>query len=149
MSDIALLFNNTIKEYDISVKSGDLATCDDLESAVIISLFTWARATSDEVAPNSPRYGWWGDKVDPDNADNIGSKLYLLKRAKITTETIANAEEYIRQALNWMIEDKVASEITAEVSRNEKDVNRLDALVTITRGDCNRTMRFNDLWSML
>lgn len=149
MSDIALEFNKTTKEYDASILDGDFKRCDDLESAVIISLFTWARASADEVSENAPRYGWFGDKVDPDSSDTIGSKLYLLKREKITAQSIMRAEEYIEQALAWMIEDSVASDVSATVERNANDVNRLDAVVVITRGDRARTMKFNDLWSFL
>ena len=149
MSDIAIEYSKTTKEYDISILDGDIKQSGDLESAAIVSLFTWARAAADEVPENSPRYGWFGDKVDPDNTDSTGSKLYLLKREKITDQTMMQAKEYIEQALAWMIADSVASEVSATVIRNEKDVNRVDAVVVITRGDRTRTMKFNDLWSFL
>lgn len=149
MSDIAIEYKSQIKEYDISILNGDLKECDDLDSAVIISLFTWARAAAGEVDENAPRFGWFGDKIDADSADSTGSKLYLLKRKKITNQTIMDAREYIEQALQWMIEDGVATEISAEVERNTSDVNRADALVQIVRGDRSRTMKFNDLWSFL
>ena len=149
MSDIAIEYKSQIKEYDISILNGDLKECDDLDSAVIISLFTWARAAAGEVDENAPRFGWFGDKIDADNTDSTGSKLYLLKRKKITNQTIMDAREYIEQALQWMIEDGVATEIKAEVERNASDVNRADALVQIVRGDRSRTMKFNDLWSFL
>lgn len=149
MSDIAIEYKSQIKEYDISILNGDLKECDDLDSAVIISLFTWARAAAGEVDENAPRFGWFGDKIDADNTDSTGSKLYLLKRKKITNQTIMDAREYIEQALRWMIEDGVATEIKAEVERNASDVNRVDALVQIVRGDRSRTMKFNDLWSFL
>ena len=149
MSDIAIEYKSQIKEYDISILNGDLKECDDLDSAVIISLFTWARAAAGEVDENAPRFGWFGDKIDADSTDSTGSKLYLLKRKKITNQTIMDAREYIEQALRWMIEDGVATEIKAEVERNASDVNRVDALVQIVRGDCSRTMKFNDLWSFL
>lgn len=149
MSDIAIEYKSQIKEYDISILNGDLKECDDLDSAVIISLFTWARAEAGEVDENAPRFGWFGDKIDADNTDSTGSKLYLLKRKKITNQTIMDAREYIEQALQWMIEDGVATEINAEVERNTSDVNRADALVQIVRGDRSRTMKFNDLWSFL
>lgn len=149
MSDIAIEYKSQIKEYDISILNGDLKECDDLDSAVIISLFTWARAAAGEVDENAPRFGWFGDKIDADNTDSTGSKLYLLKRKKITNQTIMDAREYIEQALQWMIEDGVATEINAEVERNSSDVNRVDALVQIVRGDRSRTMKFNDLWSFL
>lgn len=149
MSDIAIEYKSQIKEYDISILNGDLKECDDLDSAVIISLFTWARAAAGEVDENAPRFGWFGDKIDADSTDSTGSKLYLLKRKKITNQTIMDAREYIEQALQWMIEDGVATEIKAEVERNASDVNRVDALVQIVRGDRSRTMKFNDLWSFL
>lgn len=149
MSDIAIEYKSQIKEYDISILNGDLKECDDLDSAVIISLFTWARAAAGEVGENAPRFGWFGDKIDADNTDSTGSKLYLLKRKKITNQTIMDAREYIEQALRWMIADGVATEINAEVERNSSDVNRVDALVQIVRGDRSRTMKFNDLWSFL
>lgn len=149
MSDIAIEYKSQIKEYDISILNGDLKECDDLDSAVIISLFTWARAAAGEVDENAPRFGWFGDKIDADSTDSTGSKLYLLKRKKITNQTIMDAREYIEQALQWMIEDGVATEIKAEVERNASDVNRADALVQIVRGDRSRTMKFNDLWSFL
>lgn len=149
MSDIAIEYKSQIKEYDISILNGDLKECDDLDSAVIISLFTWARAAAGEVDENAPRFGWFGDKIDADSTDSTGSKLYLLKRKKITNQTIMDAREYIEQALRWMIEDGVATEIKAEVERNASDVNRVDALVKIVRGDRSRTMKFNDLWSFL
>ena len=149
MSDIAIEYKSQIKEYDISILNGDLKECDDLDSAVIISLFTWARASAGEVDENAPRFGWFGDKIDADNTDSTGSKLYLLKRKKITNQTIMDSREYIEQALQWMIEDGVATEIKVEVERNASDVNRADALVQIVRGDRSRTMEFNDLWSFL
>lgn len=149
MSDIAIEYKSQIKEYDISILNGDLKECDDLDSAVIISLFTWARAAASEVDENAPRFGWFGDKIDADSTDSTGSKLYLLKRKKITNQTIMDAREYIEQALQWMIEDGVATEIKVEVERNASDVNRVDALVQIVRGDRSRTMKFNDLWSFL
>lgn len=149
MTDIVLEFNDSVKEYDVSILSGDLKTGNDLEAAVIVSLFTWARAEADEVDEGSPRYGWWGDRIDEDSTDNTGSKLYLLKREKITEETIARAKEYIEQALQWMITDSVASAGTVTIERDSNDKNRVNASVVITRGDRTRTMNFNDLWSFL
>lgn len=149
MSDIALHFNNSVKEYDVSITNGDLSSCDNLETSVIISLFTWARADAEEVDTGSPRFGWWGDKIDEDNTDSTGSKLFLLKRCKITDETITKAEEYIQSSLKWLVDDGVASNIVVNLERNSADVNRVDGIVTIYRGNEINTLKFNDLWSML
>lgn len=149
MSDIALVCKEKTKVYDTSVSNGDLLTGNDLESAVIVSLFTWARAEVSEVDEGSPRFGWWGDKIDVDNKDRTGSKLYLLKRCKITDDTIAQAKEYIEKSLLWMVEDKVISELSVIVERDTNDKNRINASIELIRGDRTKTMRFNDLWSKI
>lgn len=43
--------------------------------------------------------------------DKIGSRLWTLERAKRTTETLRLAEDYAKEALNWLIEDGVAASI--------------------------------------
>lgn len=149
MADLALFFDGQTGYYDNKIAGGDFVSANPLDTSVLVSLFTWARASEEEVEENAPKYGWWGDKVDPDNTDSTGSKLYLLRREKITPETIEKAKEYIRQALQWMIEDGVASEININVERNSGNNERVDAIVTIKRGDNLRTMRFNDLWASL
>ncbi|MBQ8465709.1 MAG: phage GP46 family protein [Alphaproteobacteria bacterium] len=149
MADIALYFNNSIGEYDCKVANGDLIGANPLDTAVIISLLTWARADADEVDEGAARFGWWGDKIDQESAASMGSKLYLLKREKITDETLAKAEDYIRQALQWMIDDSVVSEIEINLERHSTDNSRVDGIVTLKRGDITRTMKFNDLWSSL
>lgn len=149
MADIALFFDNKTREYDCRVANGDLIASNPLDSAVIISLMTWARADADDVDEGADRYGWWGDKVDPENTYSMGSKLYLLKREKITNEVLAKAEDYIREALRWMIDDGVASEINVSLERNTANFDRVDGIVTIIRGTDTRTMKFNDLWSSL
>lgn len=149
MADLLLSFDGSFKEYDCRVINGELAMGSDLESAVIISLFTWARAKPEEVPEGAPRYGWFGDKIDGDNADSMGSKLYLLKREKITEDTISQAKEYIQAALAWLIDDGIASEVNVDLERNKNDRNRVDGIIVIRRGDVSNTMRFDDLWSAL
>lgn len=149
MSDLLLVFDGSFREYDCKVINGELALGNDLESAVIISLFTWARAKPEEVPEGTPRYGWFGDKIDSENTDSTGSKLYLLKREKITEDTVSRAKEYIQDALAWLIDDGIASEISVELERNKNDGNRVDGIIVIRRGDVSNTMRFDDLWSAL
>ena len=149
MSDLLLVFDGSFREYDRKVINGELALGNDLESAVIVSLFTWARAKPEEVPEGTPRYGWFGDKIDSENTDGTGSKLYLLKREKITEDTISRAKEYIQDALAWLIDDGIASEISVELERNKNDGNRVDGIIVIRRGDVSNTMRFDDLWSAL
>lgn len=88
-----------------------LLTGSDIETAVLISLFTDAAAGPDDAVPDStgdPR-GWWADPT-------IGSKLWLLARAKRTPQNLQLALAYLRQALAWLVADGVAAavDVTAE-----------------------------------
>lgn len=111
MADIALVMG----EYggDIVVDGFDVARDDGLETAVVISLFTDARASTDLIPAELPKddlRGWWGD-IGNQPGDNTGSLLWLLKREKQVASTLSRAKQYCRDALKWMIEDKVSSRI--------------------------------------
>lgn len=83
----------------------------DIETAVLISLHTDAPADPDDLIPDGtadPR-GWWGDST-------MGSKLWLLARAKRTPSTLLLAKAHAEQALAWLVADGAAAgvAITAE-----------------------------------
>jgi phage gp46-like protein len=75
-----------------------LNSTEPLVRAVIISLFTWRRANPSDDLPGVgtqvQRMGWWGDSFPVVPNDRIGSRLWLLSRAKLTSETVARAKEY-------------------------------------------------------
>jgi phage gp46-like protein len=120
------------------------APLDQLTRAVIISLFTWRRAEPDDNAENP--MGWWGDTWPTVQNDRIGSRLYLLRRSKLTNQTPIKAREYIRQALQWLTDDEVAARIEIDVQRTGIDV--LSAGVTIWQRDGTRhNITFDDFWS--
>lgn len=112
MADIALVMG----EFggDLVVSGLDLARDDGLETSVIISLFSDRRATPEQVPAELPRddlRGFWGDVRPSVEGDQTGSLLWLLAREKQTPQTKARAEQYCREALAWMIEDKVATAV--------------------------------------
>lgn len=121
MTDIALGYDETALLFDVAVAGGDLSTDDGLATAVLVSLFTDRRATADDTLPagETDRRGWWGDLVPAVEGDEIGSLLWLLQREKQTTETLERAREYAREALQWMLDDRVATsvEVTASYVR--------------------------------
>ncbi|WP_276642873.1 phage GP46 family protein [Siccibacter turicensis] len=117
-----------------------------LYRAVLISLFTWRRAEPDD----SPELdnGWWGDSFPTFQNDRIGSRLYLLSREKLTNKTPLKAREYIRQALQWLVDDGVA--VSIEVSVTRSGIETLQASVVINQREGNRlALTFDDLWSDL
>lgn len=114
MSDIAIIW--TENGADIGIGPNDFATDDGLETAIYISLFTDARAPADADLPTAERdrRGWWGDIAPEVEGDRIGSLLWLLAREKQTTAVVARAEQYAREALEWLVEDRVASRVEVE-----------------------------------
>jgi phage gp46-like protein len=104
---------------DIVVGATDLERDDGLETAVIISLFTDRRAEPDQVPPELPSddlRGWWGDVAPQVEGDQTGSLLWLLYREKQTNQTLARAQQYAEEALEWIVEDQIAERVTVAAS---------------------------------
>jgi phage gp46-like protein len=119
-------------EIDIDGQAGptnvDLVTGLDLETAVLISLFTDRSANPDDVIPdatNDPR-GWWGDSGE---TRPIGSRLWLLQRAKRTPQTLGLAQDAITEALQWLVGDGIAA--TVDVVTSWIGVSGLGAQISI------------------
>ena len=130
MADIAFTYENERGYSDIQIKDGDFLLCDtraidgtivsSLQVAVEISLFTDRRATADEIngfkrgqPARTSRRGYWANFF----RDNVqGSGLWLLDREKRRAETIARAQTYATDALNWMVLEGVAQTVAASAS---------------------------------
>lgn len=98
--------------------------------AVTISLYTWRRAETDDPLDDEERFGWWGDSYPDIVDDRIGSRLWLLRRVKLTPQTQRDAEVYAREALQWLLDD---GEVTAiEIASEKVDINRLNLIPTLT-----------------
>lgn len=144
MTDIALAWDPLLARADIAVANGDLVRDDGLRTAVLISLFTDTLARPDDEIPDGTddRRGWWGDTpVDGETADPIGSRLWLLARAKRTEETRRRAETYARDALAWMVTDGVAAAVAVSAVWAGDRGDQLHLTVTIERRSAGRTAR--------
>ncbi|HEX7853881.1 MAG TPA: phage GP46 family protein [Sphingobium sp.] len=111
----------------------------DLYSAVLISIFSDARAAEDEVIPDSSsdRRGWW--------AGDIGSKLWLRMRSKATVQLLPIVKKDIEDALQWLIDDGVAAAI--DVSVNWDRPGFLAGTVTVRRQDgSTKAINFQRVW---
>lgn len=115
-TDIRTVWDIQNARGDWQLSGADLLAGDDLATAVLISFFTDRLANEDDVIPDgtADRRGWWGDAGQD---IPIGSRLWLLERAKLTPDTARQAEDYGREALQWMIADKVVAryEVAARV----------------------------------
>ncbi|NWD01913.1 phage GP46 family protein [Pseudomonas sp. P7779] len=107
-----------------------------LTRSVLISLFTWRRAAPDDAVDDDERFGWWGDSFPSVADDRIGSRLWLLRRVKLTRQTQLDAEFYAREALQWLIDDGHCSAI--EVLSERLDAQRLNLRTQLTMADGER-----------
>ena len=55
--------------------------------------------------------GWWADALLSMQGDDLGtgSKLWLLRRQKQLESVLVQAEAYARSALQWLINEGLAS----------------------------------------
>lgn len=122
---------------------------DPLLRAVIVSLFTWRRANPDDELPATDLMGWWGDSYADVQGDRIGSRLWLLSRTVLTADTVRRAEEYVREALQWLLDDQVATAV--HVSAQRAGLSALSVSVLVTRAESGQVvnLRFADVWSYL
>jgi phage gp46-like protein len=144
MTDIALVWDPLLARADIAVAKGDLVADAGLRTAVLISLFTDALARPDDDIPDGTddRRGWWGDTpIEGEAADPIGSRLWLLVRAKRTEETRRRAEAYARDALAWMVADGVAAAVDASAIWAGDRGDQLRLTVVVERRVAGRTAR--------
>lgn len=119
-----------------------------LVRAVIISLFTWRRANPDDELPSTNKFGWWGDTYAQTNNDRIGSRLWLLSRAKLTAETVLKAKEYAEESLQWLIDDRAIASVQIQAER--QGLERLALGIVLVRGDkASINIRFTDVWNYL
>ena len=146
MADIQTRWQPGALRADWYVVAGDLASARDLETAVILSLFTDRRADADDELPDGgdDRRGWWGDGL----ADRpLGSRLWLLARAKVTRETRLRAIEYAQEALAWMVDDGVADRVEVDAEWLGVPPSQLAVTVTIhPPAAAPAVFRFADVW---
>ena len=128
------------------MNSSLLAVAQPLVRAVVVSLFSWGRAQPDD-AVEGVRWGWWGDGLDGQTNDRIGSRLWLLSREKLSASTLTRAREYAEQSLQWLLEDGVASKVTVTTER--RGLDGLAMRVVIERADGPLNLRFDNVWSFL
>lgn len=108
MSDFASFWNVDEMIADWQEGSGMLSTGNELQTVILISLFTDRLARSDDNYEDSDRRGWWGDSNDD---KQLGSRLWLLRREKLTTNVAMKAETYALEALSWLKDDGVVSDV--------------------------------------
>lgn len=115
MSDITTVWDTQNGVGDWALAGTILQAGDDLASAILISLYTDRSAAADDTLPDgsTDRRGWWADNGQD---YEIGSRLWLLSRAKQTDATLQSAFDYVQEALQWMIDDGAVGQFEITVA---------------------------------
>lgn len=159
MTDIALVWNADAFAADLLLEQGQLVTDSGLRTAIMISLFSDARAPDEADLPEAgqDRRGWWGDVLAGDagpqagsaaDANRIGSLLWLLARSKVTPQVLAQASQYAEEALAWLVRDGVARavRVTASAGASGAVPDVLSIAVEIDRPDGPGRQRWDFTW---
>lgn len=148
MTDAALVWDADTWHGDLVLDRGAVVLDAGLRTAILISLFTDARAPDAAPLPeeSADRRGWWGDDFPTSAArrGDTGSLLWLLARSKITQATLNRARGYVIAALQWLLTDDIASRIAVEVEAQEQQ--RLAIRVEIERPDGPAREFYDYVW---
>lgn len=147
LGDLALTWDVAQANADLSMLDDDLTSDRGLVTAALLSLFLDRRAERDDVPPSGDpqdRRGWWADEFLPVEGDRIGSRMWMLDRSVLTGETVRRAEEYIREALAWMIEDRVVAAVGVLIETTRDGLFYAVTFQRPARDDV--TFRFSSVW---
>lgn len=148
--DLALSWSNDALSADLLLLDSDLASDRGLVTAALLSLCLDRRAEDDDKPPSGDdrdRRGWWADQFSDVIGDRIGSRLWLLARSKLSNEIARLADEYVREALAWMTEDRVVSGIGVTVETTKTAL--LFAVALYRPGRDPVSFRFAHTWDHL
>lgn len=125
---ISLGINGKTNAFDLLPASDDKLTW--LNNAITISLYTDARASDDDALPDSSedKRGYWGD-IDLADNESLGSKLWLLGRRKILSDTLNTMHDIVTDAVQWLVDGEHLLAINVTVERDADNQDRVNFLL--------------------
>ena len=144
----------SVGSFDIQpspANSWKYETTETLETAIRLSLFCDSRAEEGDELPEGDGFfgedlgGWWGSKFLSDGGE-LGSRLWTLRRSKLTSETRQRARDYTVAALQWIVDLGIARSVEVETSVAGRGV--LEIAVLVYR-ETDTPARFAFLWEAL
>lgn len=117
MADIKIIWDPEKCRGDWNIIDGDLETGDDLETSILVALFTDRVLPEDETPPDgsNDHRGWWADTY---TETPVGSRLWTLYRCNISSVSglLQKAKDICNEALAYLVSDSVASSVGVQTS---------------------------------
>lgn len=150
MSDFLLVPTSALGiEGDLRAEGDVYLETDSLETAIRLSLFTDRRAGEGDDLPEGTGAfgedlrGYWADSFLATGP--MGSRLWTLKRSALTSETRQRARDFALEALDWLVELGIASEINVETE--VADAGLLKLGIEVVR-EADTPARYAYLWRL-
>ncbi|NGO64188.1 hypothetical protein G6N76_10915 [Rhizobium daejeonense] len=127
---------------------GDLRAEHGLATQVLILLQTDRRVEDSELRDGEENRGWIGDSFDlMDGETALGSRLWLLRRRAIYDGIETDIEDYVREALEPLIEQGAVASMDIAVTA-DRPANRIEYEVMLYGRDGERVYngKFELLW---
>lgn len=116
--------------YDVDFENGDLAICQDLTTAIYMSIFCEKRADESLIATADLRRGHFTNDF---YTIEIGSLFwYYTEQAKATEVNLEELQESIKEGLNWLIDNNYASDIDVLVLIDKNNSSQYDIEINVT-----------------
>lgn len=141
-------FDWALAPLDGRADSGGLASRAALATAVILSLFTDARAPDGWRPEERDRRGWWGDGLVAAGVEPFGSWLWtVIENGVADAATAFAAEAEAARALAWLTRDRVAASVEVAAAA-DPERNRLSLRVALraSAGEVLHDRTYDILW---
>lgn len=142
MQDV-LLQKNSEGYYDLVIEDGTIKGVDGMETAILVSLFTDARASAERVQDPLMRRGWIGNILSPNLERELGSVLWLADTARVNQDTLNFFKAEVKNAFQNMIDKKILSQLNVVSTIIDSKTIQV-AIKFINSGD--ETERYSILW---
>jgi phage gp46-like protein len=114
--------------FDIDFENGDFAICNDLTTAIYMSIFCEKRADQSQIERADLRRGHFSNIFY--NLE-VGSLFWLYtEQSKRTEENASELEDTITQALNWLIDLNYASDFDVNVALLDDNKYVVDIVIS-------------------
>ena len=128
------LVQDEFGQFDFEIESGDLAPETGFDTAIWVSLLTDARANESQVIKPEDRRGWIGNVKSSVKNRDLGSLIWLTDQKRLNQDTLNETVDYVRKALNWFVEDGLATKINVSGEIIPKTGIQIESIITALNG---------------